>query len=118
MIVDDNETIVELISDILKMEGFETVECTSGYQCLERLEDSVDLIMLDITMPGIDGWEVVKRIRAMEPLPRVKILLFSALQESDVPVDPPDGLVVGYMKKPLKPDTMIRRINEAIGGQG
>ncbi len=114
MIVDDNETIVELISDILSLEGFEVVECTSGFQCLDGLDDTVDLILLDITMPGMDGWEVADKVRNLNPRLKTKILLFSALQESEVPVDPDDDLIVGYFKKPFKPETMIRRIKEAV----
>ena len=114
MIVDDNETIVELLGDIFRVEGFEVVEALSGNECLEKVNESVDLILLDITMPGMDGWVVVKRLREMALEHGPKVLLLSALQESEVRVDPDDTLVKGYIKKPFKPEQMLKRIRNVL----
>jgi len=115
MIVDDNETIVELLGDILSVEGFEVEEVLSGNECLEKVNGSIDLILLDITMPGMDGWVVVEKLREMDLDPGPRVILLSALQESEVPVDPDDPLVRGYIKKPFKPELMLKRIRKVLG---
>lgn len=65
MVVDDEPDIVYLVSKMLKKEGHEIVEAYSGREALEKLKTTrPDLILLDVMMPGINGWEVSKKIKS------------------------------------------------------
>ncbi|MBI5286436.1 MAG: response regulator, partial [Deltaproteobacteria bacterium] len=63
MVVDDEDSIRQSLSDVLRDEGFETISASSGQEALRRLTSKVDLMLLDIWMPGMDGTEVLKEIK-------------------------------------------------------
>ena len=64
MIVDDEQEVIESIKTILELEGYEAVGAESGDECLKKLEkESVDLILMDFFMPGMDGRMVIEKIR-------------------------------------------------------
>ncbi len=65
MLVDDEEDIRELLKDMLEKEGYIVTTADSGQKCLDQLSEGEkpELILLDVMMPGMDGWEVSKRIR-------------------------------------------------------
>lgn len=80
LIVDDDRDIVNLIGDILEEEGFETDKACNGEEAVEKiLHSSYDLILLDIMIPGFDGYEVCKRVRDKTDVP---ILFLSARDKS------------------------------------
>ena len=65
MIVDDEPTLVELVTAILKQKGFDVIPAYNGKECLEKLEKvKPDLILMDMMMPGMSGRETTKKIRA------------------------------------------------------
>lgn len=65
MVVDDEEDIIFVVESLLKEEGYDTVSCTSGEECLERIVDeNPELVLMDIMMPGLDGWATTERIKA------------------------------------------------------
>ena len=69
MIADDEKEIVALLQDYFELLGYETITAENGTQVLQKLDQSPDLILLDINMPEIDGIEVCKRIRPFSLLP-------------------------------------------------
>jgi CheY-like chemotaxis protein len=65
MVVDDEPDIVYLVSKMLKKEGYEVIEAFSGSRALEKLKKTTpDLILLDVMMPGLNGWETAKAIKS------------------------------------------------------
>jgi DNA-binding response OmpR family regulator len=79
LIVDDNRFIVEGLHAILRRRGFRTISALSGPEALELLSRSIpDLVLLDISMEPIDGWETLRRMRANPDLARVPVVVFSA----------------------------------------
>lgn len=63
MIVDDEEDTVDLLKLIVESEGYKTITAYNGSEALEKMSQEPDLILLDIMMPGMDGWEVLRRIK-------------------------------------------------------
>lgn len=77
MIVDDERDIRSLVREMLEKEGYEVSEASAGEECLDRVkEEKPDLILLDIMMPTLDGWEVSKKTRRMKKQ-RTSLLLCS-----------------------------------------
>ncbi|MCK5542329.1 MAG: response regulator transcription factor [Desulfobacterales bacterium] len=111
LIVDDEEDILELIKFNLTKEGYKTILATTGEQALDIAKNSqIDLIILDLMLPGIDGLEVTRIIRNNPELQMVPIIMLTAKgDESDIIT----GLELGandYMSKPFSPKELIARI--------
>ena len=112
MAVDDDPNIRELIRLILKKEGFEVIEAVDGEDALRKLEKGkVDLVILDIMMPHVDGWEFCKEARKFWDLP---ILILTAKGETSQKVK---GFELGaddYLTKPFEPAELAARVKALL----
>ncbi|HBQ65108.1 MAG TPA: DNA-binding response regulator, partial [Clostridiales bacterium] len=99
LVVDDEKNIVEILTFNLRKEGFESMEAFDGENGLKKaLEEAPDLVLLDIMLPGMDGFEVLRRIRQESSVP--VIMLTAREDESDKVM----GLELGaddYVTKPF-----------------
>lgn len=115
LVVDDSPTIRKLISLKLQKCGHETVCATDGVDALEKINDVVpDLVLLDITMPRMDGYQVCKLIRGNEATKNVPVVMISG---KDGFFDKVRGKMVGtsdYITKPFGPETLMRTVNEYL----
>lgn len=107
LIVEDEARIREITSDYFKASGFEVYEAENGKEAIEVFDlNKVDLIILDIMMPQLDGWEVCKRIRNKSDVP---IIILTARSDED---DKPLGFELGadeYVTKPFSPKVLVAR---------
>ncbi len=112
LIVEDEQAIAELLRGYLRREGFEAVWASSGEQALEELpRHPVRLVILDIGLPGIDGFEVCRRLRSRTAIP---ILVLSAREDE---VDRVAGLEAGaddYVVKPFSPRELVARVKAIL----
>ncbi|MBS5933168.1 MAG: response regulator transcription factor [Clostridiales bacterium] len=109
LIVDDEEEIRELIRKYLEREGIRSIECETGKQALVMMENhKVDLVILDIMMKDMDGFEVITKLRAFDRT--VSVIFLSARQEEyDIVL----GLGLGaddYVTKPFSPGEFMARV--------
>jgi DNA-binding response OmpR family regulator len=108
LIVDDEPRIIKFLKLRLKASGYEVLTATSGLEALEQVQDQEpDLLVLDVVMPGMDGFETLKQVRAVSSVP---VIILSA-KETDT--DKVKGLELGaddYLAKPFSPDELIARI--------
>jgi DNA-binding response OmpR family regulator len=113
--IDDNPDNVFLLQDRLEREGFEVVKAYSGEMGIQKaLEDKPDLILLDVMLPGISGYDVCKTISAKEQTKMIPIILLTALTDAD---NIKEGLQSGafdYIKKPFNKIELIARIHSAL----
>jgi DNA-binding response OmpR family regulator len=112
LVVEDEQAIAELVRAYLKRDGFGVVWASSGEQAMEELSrHSVRLVVLDIGLPGIDGFEVCRRLRARTGVP---ILILSARDDE---VDRVAGLEAGaddYVTKPFSPRELVARVKAIL----
>ncbi|MBO8169780.1 MAG: response regulator transcription factor [Thermoanaerobacteraceae bacterium] len=112
MIVDDDEHIRELLRLYLEKEGYETSLAVDGNQALSTFQDKgADLIILDVMMPGLDGWEVCREIRKNSGVP---IVMLTAKGES---FDKLTGFELGaddYVVKPFEPKEIVARVKAVL----
>lgn len=113
LVVDDDKEIVELLSIYIKNEGYEPIAANSGQEALDQLaaHSDIALMVLDIMMPGIDGIEVVKRVRKDSQIP---IIIVSA---KTTDMDKIQGLITGaddYVTKPFNPLEIMARIRSLL----
>lgn len=108
LIIEDEEAIAELEKDYLQLSGFEVTLEGDGEQGLRRaLEEDFSLVILDLMLPGTDGFEICRRIREIKNIP---ILMVSAKRED---IDKIRGLGMGaddYMTKPFSPSELVARV--------
>jgi len=116
LVVDDEIYIVHILDFSLGMEGYEVLTALDGEQALERLKsDKPDLIVLDIMMPKLDGYEVCRTIKTNPATQHIPVILLSAKGRN---VDQKMGFDVGaddYITKPFSPRKLVERINALLG---
>ncbi len=112
LVIDDDTALAEMIGIVLKSEGFNCVFCGDGDQALEEFRTSApDLVLLDLMLPGKDGTEVCRLIRAESAVP---IIMLTAKSDT---VDVVSGLEAGaddYISKPFKPKELVARIRARL----
>jgi DNA-binding response OmpR family regulator len=116
LVADDEEDLRELVSYRLSRSGYEVVEAVDGQEALElATERTPDLMVLDVMMPRLDGYELTRRVREQDALRSVPVILLTARsQETDVS----RGFDVGaddYLKKPFNPDELVARVRAVLG---
>src|SRR6202041_680247 len=113
LVVDDEPTIAEIVSRYLELAGYRTRIASDGPQALELVADRrPDLVVLDLMLPGIDGLEVMRRLRG-RPAPPGVILLTAKGEESDRVI----GLRLGaddYVVKPFSPAELVARVDAVL----
>ena len=116
LVVDDDEKICELIRLYLDKEGYDVVVAGDGISAVEVFKEFLpDIVILDIMLPGIDGWQVCKEIRQINNVP---IIMLSAKGET---FDKVFGLELGaddYIVKPFKPKELIARVKAVLRRSG
>ena len=116
LVADDDRDILDLLAFRLGRAGYEVVSASDGEEALRLAVDrKPDLAVLDVMMPKLDGYEVIRRMRADESTKRIPVILLTArVQEHDVA----RGFEVGaddYMKKPFSPAELRARVQAIIG---
>ena len=112
LIADDEERIVMLIGDFLENAGYKTVRVFDGEKALEAVKKgSIDLCIIDIMMPEIDGWQLTREIRKDYGMP---IIMLSARSEE---FDMLEGFSAGvdeYVTKPFSPAVLVKRVDALL----
>jgi DNA-binding response OmpR family regulator len=113
LVVDDDPVIVRLLELNFRLGGFRVSSAGRGDQAVERaVEGSPDAIVLDVTMPGIDGYEVCRRLRDEHHLHQVPVVLLTAHDE-DLARGRDLG-IVAYVTKPFDPEALVATVRNAL----
>jgi len=116
LVVDDDEDIRNLVAVMLKAEGYQVVLASTGKEALETLEKELaDLIVLDVMMPGLDGWEVCRQIKSNACTREIPVIFLTVRQQ---PLDRIIGTEVlhasGYIYKPFEREELISTIFDCL----
>lgn len=117
LVVDDEERMRKLISDFLKIKGYETVEASDGEEAIDVFfaDKEIALIILDVMMPKMDGWEVLKTVREYSKVP---VIMLTARTEE---TDELKGFEYGadeYISKPFSPKILVARVEAILRRSG
>jgi DNA-binding response OmpR family regulator len=117
LLVDDDPVIVRLLEVNFRLEGYAIETATRGEEALDKARaNQPDLIVLDVMMPGIDGWEVCRRLREDPGLADVPVIFLSARAQED---DRERGRALGvvdYLTKPFDPTALLETVRVHLGG--
>jgi DNA-binding response OmpR family regulator len=115
LLVEDTRHLSEEIEDVLKQEGFRVITAINALQALERLrESSLDLIITDIRMPWMDGFELIELIRKDPDFASVPVVILSATASAEDRIRGHDVGANAYLRKPCKVQTLISTINSLL----
>jgi signal transduction histidine kinase len=115
LIVDDNPATLYSTSRILRNAGFDIVEAVTGEEALEQVENDIDLVVLDVNLPGIDGFEVCRRIRARPETAVLPVVHLSASYVDDEDrASGYDAGADGYLTHPVEPPVLVGTVNSFL----
>lgn len=111
LLVDDDPAILQLLATYFKNWNYDTLQTSNGNEALEQVDESVDIAIVDVMMPGIDGFEVTKRLKEDWELP---VLLLTARGQLD---DKREGFFAGaddYLVKPFEAEELLFRVQAIL----
>jgi excisionase family DNA binding protein len=117
LIVDDDERVREYVRVNLEMEGYTVREAGSAEEGLGVLEEvSPDLILLDVMMPEVDGWEMLRRVQKRHGVGAIPVVMFSGKVE-DAAGEAAERGASGFIGKPFDPRQLIDRAKQILGAR-
>lgn len=115
LVVDDNVKNIQVVGTILTQEGFEVIPATSGAQALQRMEARPpDLVLLDVLMPDMDGFEVCRRLRDNPETSSLPVIFVSAANDTDTVVRGLEAGGVDYITKPFNKTELLARVRNQV----
>jgi DNA-binding response OmpR family regulator len=116
LVVDDNATIASIVREALKNEGYSVTCAHSGEEALDHLDgQTVDLIILDVLMPQMDGFEVLRRVKASPKTISIPVIMLTVNDKHD---DVLEAYKLGaecYITKPFRPRELIHNVQLVLG---
>jgi DNA-binding response OmpR family regulator len=117
LVVDDDPVIVRLLEVNLRLDGYEVETASRGEEALERAAATgPDLVILDVMMPGLDGWETCRRLREQPAFAETPVVFLSARAQDD---DRSRGVALGsvsYVTKPFDPVRLMELVRQLLAG--
>ena len=116
LIVDDDEMVLMALDELLKPEGYDVHTVASGSKALEKLQrQKYDLLMLDVIMPEMDGFELCRRIREKDECKETPIVFLTAKSREEDRVLGLDAGANLFLSKPISPEKLLSIIMDTIG---
>lgn len=116
VVVDDEPHVRDSVTRLLELEGYSVVQAADAAEAIrifERSGQSVGLLVTDLSLPDLNGWELCRRVRGLHP--RMRILVLSgSFDPAQVPAEMDD---VGYLQKPFDAELLARRVSSLLGPQ-
>ncbi len=115
LVVDDQSVNLRVVGTLLARQGYEVISAGSGEEALQRyVESPPDLVLLDMMMPGMDGFDVLAALHELGPL-QVPVVFVTAAHDRDLLLRAFDAGVVDYVTKPFLPEELLARVNAHVG---
>jgi two-component system KDP operon response regulator KdpE len=112
LLVDDDPTLLAVLARRMAREGYEVLTASSGAQALQQLEQRwPSLLIVDLMMPGMDGFELCARVKRIADLP---IIVLSAVDASEAKVRALEDYAEDYITKPFEPDELVARVQRVL----
>ena len=116
LIVEDDEKSLYLARFILEKEGYDVIEARDGLEALDKVSrETPDLILMDMQLPKLDGYEATRRIRADKNLAHIPVVAMTAYAMKGDREKTLEAGCTGYIEKPIDPETIISEIQKVVG---
>jgi len=118
LVVDDYTDGRDIVCCVLANEGFETIEATNGHDALAQVREHLpDLVVLDLALPGIDGWEVARLIKADRATADVRLLGFTAHAEKAALQRAREAGCDAVLTKPCAPKALVQGVRDLLAAR-
>ena len=115
MTVDDSSTFRKVLGHSLRSAGYEVVEAAHGEEALEELEGApVDMVITDITMPGMSGIELIREIRARRRYATLPVVVLSTVDEEEKLREGREAGAAGWITKPFQPEDLLSVVSRLL----
>ncbi len=119
LVADDEPDIVTIVEMILRSQGYNVLKAATGLEALELAErHNPDLILLDIMMPDMDGWEVLRLLHVDPSTSEIPVAMISAKTGSRAKITSMQEGAVDYITKPFDSQELLSKVRELLHGQG
>ena len=116
LVIDDDAAVTDLLSLLLKSQGFDVISTNSSTDGLNLIRDEQpDMVVLDLMMPEIDGWEICRSVRSFSQVP---IIILSALNDPSMIASVLDAGADDYLTKPTPSRVLVAHINRLVHRTG
>lgn len=113
--VDDNADVLAIVSELVSASGYEAITASGGKEAIEKAKsESPDLILLDINMPDIDGWSVLRSLKDDGLTDRIKVMMLTAYTDIGTDIFGLQDVVSGYIRKPFSNSELSDKIKEIL----
>ena len=117
LLVDDYPDAREMYAEYLEFSGFEIVQAGNGVEAIERAHDSnPDVILMDLSLPVMDGWEATRRLKADDSTKQIPVLAVTGHALTGVSNDAKSAGCDGFITKPCLPEDLVTEIKKVLGG--
>lgn len=115
LVVDDDADVRLVLRECLENEGFVVMEGANALQGIDRINQRIpDLMMIDVSMPGVDGWEMLRRVREKLDVHDLPVVVFSGKISPEELRHAPDRGAQGYLRKPFDPFKLVAQAKALI----
>lgn len=114
LVVDDKAENRKILKDLLTFKGYQIVEADSGKEAIKRAKESPDLILLDILMPGMDGYEVAKQLKADNKTKEIPFIVLTANEDNKETDKAFAAGAKDYVVKPFQPADLLGKISKVL----
>lgn len=116
LVVDDQQANLQVVSALLSRKGYEVATATNGIDALETLRaHAPDLVLLDMLMPGMDGFELLAELRKDPALAQLPVVFLTVAQDRELLLRAFDSGAVDYVTKPFMPEELLARVEAHLG---
>ncbi|HRU11524.1 MAG TPA: DUF835 domain-containing protein [Methanomassiliicoccales archaeon] len=116
--MDDNAAILEIVTELISNAGYQPLTAIGGRECLDKVQsERPDLMLLDINMPDMDGWAVLRTLKEKGLTEGMKIMMLTATTEIGADIFGLQDVVTGYIRKPFTNDELSQKVRKALGDQ-
>jgi len=115
LVVEDEQLLLELLKDMLEGEGYRVLTATDGIEAVDLYrneKENVSLVLSDMGLPSMGGWEVLRQLKAINP--KVKVILSSGFMDSKVRQDMIQSGARDFIQKPYTPEKVLQQIRDSI----
>jgi len=117
LLVDDYPDAREMYAEYLEFSGFDIVQAGNGVEAIERAHDShPDVILMDLSLPVMDGWEATRRLKADDQTKTIPVLAVTGHALTGVSNDAKNAGCDGFITKPCLPEDLVAEIRKVLGG--
>jgi PleD family two-component response regulator len=115
LVIDDEPMVVKMVSDVLISRGHDVSTASEGYDgLLQAISEHPDLILLDVVMPGLDGHDVMKRLKKDERTKDIPVVYLSAIGDFNEQLHSMEDGSIDYITKPIKPSELADKVENYL----